>query len=112
MKSELLMKIDKLWFIQSILVIHFSHLSEKFVDTTPVEIFHFCHVPFIGPAFTYSNERKRCSATADLSIQTSDNRKKPSLVAKPHELALPSLVLPTCCEPVLPYVIEHFQVEK
>ena len=48
----------------------------------------------------------------DPSTQTSGNRKESSLVSKPHGVELPSWVLPTCPELVLPYVMEHCHGEK
>ena len=42
----------------------------------------------------------------DPSIQTSGNRKEPSLVSKLHGIKLPNRVLPKCREPVLPYVVK------
>ena len=42
----------------------------------------------------------------DASMQTSGNRKEPSLASKPHGIQLPSKVFPTYREPVLPYVMK------
>ena len=48
----------------------------------------------------------------DTSMLTNGNQKRPSLVSKPHGVELRSRVLPTCREPVLPYVMNHCYKEK
>ena len=62
----------------------------KFVDTTPIKIFPFCRETFIEPFF-YIFVRTKVQVR-DPSMQTSGNRKEPSLVSKPHGVELPSWV--------------------
>ena len=85
----------------------------QFVDTTPVKIFPFCE-PFIEPFFHIFVRTKALLSVhvRDPSMQTSSNRKEPSVVSKPHGIELPSWVLPTCPELVLPYVMEHCHGEN
>jgi len=63
----------------------------QFVDTTSVKIFPFCREPFIEPFFSHlRTNQSAAQQVRDLSMQTSDNRKEPSLASKPHGVELPS----------------------
>ena len=83
----------------------------QFVDTTPVKIFPFCREHSSSHFFT-SSYQSAAQQVRDPSMQTSGNRKEPSLVNKPHGAELSSWILPTCPELVLPYVTEHCHGEK
>jgi len=91
---------------------------EQFVDTTSVKIFPFCRESFIESFFLRTNQ-SAAQQVRDPSMQTSGNRKEPSLVSKPHGVELPSWMLPTCPElghvgstQLLRYVMEHCHGEK
>jgi len=62
----------------------------QFVDITPVKIFPFCRESFIEPFFHIFVRTSAAQQVRDLSMQTSDNQKEPSLVNKPHGVELPS----------------------
>jgi len=63
----------------------------QFMDTTPVKIFPFCRELFIEPFFSHlRTNQSAAQQVRDPSMQTSDNRKEPSLVSKPHGIELPS----------------------
>ena len=47
----------------------------------------------------------------DPLMQTTGNRKEPSLVSKTHRVEFPSRVFPVCRESVLPYVIDLTHVD-
>ena len=65
--------------------------SGQFVNTTPVKIFHFYYEPFFGSFFSHlRTNQSAAQQVRDPSMQTSGNRKEPSLVSKPHEVELPS----------------------
>ena len=70
----------------------------QFVNTALVKIFPFCCETFIEPFFHIFVRTK----VRDVSMQTSGNRKQANPVSKSHGVELPSWVLPTCREPVLP----------
>ena len=110
-KFERMIKRD-LYKICSIVSYTFFPSFGQFMDTALVKIFPFCHEAFIEPFFHIFIRTKRYSASAWPIDANSDNRKEPSLVSKPHGVELPSWVLPTCPELVLPYVMEHCHGEK
>ena len=78
--------------------------ANKFMITTP-----FCCDPFIKSFFHIFVRTNQSAAqqVRDPSMQTSANWKEPSLVSKSHRVEPPSWVLPTCREPVWPYVMEN-----
>ena len=75
---------------------------ERFVNTTPVKIFLFCCEAIFSRLRT---NQRAAQQVRDPAMQTSGNRKEPSLVSKQHKRELPSWMLPTCREPVLPCVM-------
>ena len=110
-KFERMIKRD-LFKVCSIASYTFFPSFGQFVDTTPIKIFPFCREPFIEPFFhIFRTNQSAAQQVRDPSMQTSDNRKEPSLVSKPHGVE-PSWVLPTCPELVLPYVMEHCHGKK
>jgi len=66
----------------------------QFVNTTSVKIFPFCREHSSSYFFTSSYEPKRTKRCSASVMQTSGNRKKPSLVSKPHGVELSSWMLP------------------
>jgi len=58
----------------------------QFMDTTPIKIFPFCRKPF--EPFFHIFVRTKALQVRDPLMQTSGNRKEPSLVSKPHGVEL------------------------
>ena len=86
----------------------FSPFFGQFVNRTPAKIF-----PIHRPIFSYLCMNQRDThRVRDPSMQTSGNRKRQSLASKPYGVELPSRVLSTCRELVLPYVTVHCHEEK
>ena len=101
-----------LFKVCSIVCYTFFSFLGQFVNITLVKIFSFCCEPFIKPFFSHlRTNRSAAQQVRDQSMQTSGNRKEPSLLSNPHEVELLGWVLPTCREPVLPYVMEHCHEE-
>ena len=84
----------------------------QFVNTTPVKIFPFCREPFIEPFFHIFVRTKALLSKCVTHRCKQVVIGRSQVVSKPHGVELPSWVLPTCPELVLPYVMEHCHGEK
>ena len=80
----------------------------QFANTTSEKIFPLCCELFVERFFhIFAQTKALLSKYVTQTMQTSGKRKETSLVSKPHGVGrLPSRVLPTCREPILPYGME------
>ena len=102
-------KFGNFFKVSTIVCCTFSPCFGQFVNTTSLLLWTIHQA-------TFSHLRMNLSIAQqvrDPSMQTNDNRKETSLVSKPHEVELPSWVLPTYRAPVsiLSYMMENCNEE-